>query len=908
MAKTKRSQPDSASADAQASATAAKKSPRSRQAGRAAGGRPRNADGKHLVIVESPTKAKTINKYLGSEYVVMASVGHVRDLPSSSAGLKGKKRPPVPGVDLEHDFKPTYEIMPAKRQTVTDLKKVAKSAADVWFATDLDREGEAIAWHLAQALDVPLKTAKRVVFNAITKGEIQNAFNHPRSIDENKVNAQQARRILDRIVGYQVSPLLWKKVAGGLSAGRVQSVAVRLVVERERLIEAFVPEEFWKITGYFTPDLKNAAALSRELREWLAAADKAEPRTIRERIGWVGQRGALRAELVEVGGKEFKAVDREETLATARKLGFSLDSADDRQDEKGRGPAKFLTTLHGHVENPPRYNVHSIQTKRVSSRPPGPFITSTLQQNASTRLGFPLQRTMRVAQQLYEGIDLKGMGGPTGLITYMRTDSTHLSGEALNMARSFIDRSYGAKYLPEKPNFFASSNKAAQEAHEAIRPTDAALTPDKIRSYLNEEQFKLYRMIWERFVACQMVNAEWDSTTVMIAAENGESGRNDAGAAPMALFKSTGRSLVFDGYLKVSGIPNAGDEALLPPLKEAQPLAPLHIDPTQHFTSPPPRFNEASLQKKLEEEGIGRPSTYAAIISTIQDRGYVLQLSQRDRRLYATDLGKVVTDKLVEAFPTIMDVAYTREMEGELDKIEEEHHDWVQMLHNFYGPFKKYLETAHGTMVHAKAETEESEYTCPECNAPMVYRFGKSGRFLSCGRYPDCKYAVQIDREGKPQPPELSDIACPICKGPMTRRVGKFGPFLGCQNYPTCKGIVRLDPKKGGVIAPKTPPLLTDLPCNKCGNPLNLRRSGRGPWLSCSTFPKCRGRLAWTAVDPDKQAKLEAALSDHERANPQPKITTLDGREVADGYVPQVQGAEAHDEPPPDASSIEDAA
>lgn len=924
MAKSKRPKPDLLTT------TAAPKRPRkpksggyskpARTFGGAPTGRTRNADGKHLVIVESPTKAKTINKYLGPDYVVMASVGHVRDLPSSSAGLKGKKRPPVPGVDLEHDFKPTYEIMPAKRQTVADLKRVAKTAADVWFATDLDREGEAIAWHLAQALDVPLATAKRVVFNAITKAEIQNAFNHPRPIDENKVNAQQARRILDRIVGYQVSPLLWKKVAGGLSAGRVQSVAVRLVVEREREIEAFVPEEYWKITGYFTPDLSKAEALSRELREWLASADKDEPRTIRERIGWASQRGSLRAEMVEFDGKEFKATDREEALAAARKVGFALDKSDDRQDEKGRGPAKYLTTLHGHVEQAPRYGIHSIQTKRVSSRPPGPFITSTLQQNASTRLGFPLQRTMRVAQQLYEGIDLKGMGGPTGLITYMRTDSTHLSGEALNMARSFIERSFGAKYLPEKPNFYASSNKAAQEAHEAIRPTDAALTPDKIKHFLNEEQFKLYRMVWERFVACQMVNAEWDSTTVLIAAgregtgtraQGPEKSEGSLGPAPLALFKSTGRSLVFDGYLKVSGVPNAGDEALLPPLKEAQPLAPLHIDPTQHFTSPPPRFNEASLQKKLEEEGIGRPSTYAAIISTIQDRGYVSQLSQRDRRLYATDLGKVVTDKLVEAFPTIMDVAYTREMEGELDKIEEEHHDWVKMLRDFYGPFKQHLDTAHGTMVHAKAETEESEYTCPDCKAPMVYRFGKSGRFLSCGRYPDCKYAVRIDREGKPQPPELSDIACPLCKGPMSRRVGKFGPFLGCQNYPACKGIVKLDAKKGVVVAPKVPPLLTDLVCAKCGSPLNLRRSARGPWLSCSAFPKCRGRMAWSAVEPEKQAKLEAALSDHERANPQPKITTIEGREVGDDYVPQVQGGEKNTEPPrtnDEATPVDDAA
>ncbi|MEM1099062.1 MAG: type I DNA topoisomerase, partial [Planctomycetota bacterium] len=463
---------------------------------------PKDADGKHLVIVESPTKAKTINKYLGKDYFVMASVGHVRDLPKSAP--KGTKREdhPVPGVDLKKDFEPSYEVLPDKKQTVSDLKKAAKVAADIWFATDLDREGEAIAWHLAEALKVPIDQAKRVVFNAITKAEVDRAFDHPRSIETNRVDAQQARRILDRIVGYQVSPLLWRKVAGGLSAGRVQSVATRLVVEREREIEAFVPDEYWKITGFFTPSVEDAAKLGDAWRDFFYTAEDQNDRTVKEQNAWLSERGVMRAELVEVGGKKFEATNRDAALKAAASLGFALTDTRETEDENAKGPAQHkVKFLGGVASGSPDFAITEITTKRTSSRPGPPFITSTMQQQASTRLGFNLQRTMRVAQQLYEGIDLKGARGQTGLITYMRTDSTHLSKDALDMARSWIGGKYGDQYLPEKPNFFKSSNKDAQEAHEAIRPTDVSITPGSIRDKLNDEQYKLYDLIWRLFVA-----------------------------------------------------------------------------------------------------------------------------------------------------------------------------------------------------------------------------------------------------------------------------------------------------------------------------------------------------------------------------------------------------------------------
>ena len=849
-----------------------------------------DATGRHLVIVESPSKAKTINKYLGSDYLVVASIGHVRDLPSKNP--KGVKSP-VPGVDLQHRFKPTYEVLAGKDKVITELKRAAKeclaSGCTVWFATDLDREGEAIAWHLAQELGISSKDAKRVVFAAITKGEIQKAFSNPHPIDEDRVNAQQARRILDRIVGYQVSPLLWKKVARGLSAGRVQSVAVRLVVEREREIRAFIPDEYWSIEGVFTTETAKAAGLATDWSRFLQTKDeKGHPPSGKGRAAWLGEHGGFSAELIEVAGQKIKlesagtkASDGEALAKRAAEIaelaGLRGVKPTSTTDPKGRGPAQHLRTLTGSVDPTTPYKITGIETKRTSSRPSAPFITSTLQQAGANRLGFGAQRTMRAAQQLYEGIDIPGEG-PVGLITYMRTDSTNLSRDAIEMVRTFIQKSYGDAYLPEKPNFYSSSNKGAQEAHEAIRPTSLEYPPSRVRRALSEDQFRLYSIIWERFVACQMTNAQWDSTGITITG-----GTNPS--RPVT-FRATGRTLVFDGFLKVAGIPKSAEEQTLPALAENKPVAPFGIEPTQKFTSPPPRYSEASLIKTLEAEGIGRPSTYASIISVIQERNYVEQL---ERRFYATDLGEVVTDKLIEGFPKIMDIGYTRQMEGELDQIEEEHLDWIDMLNRFYAPFTEALEHAHETMGHAKAELVPApdEYRCAKCGATTVYRFGKNGRFLSCSTYPECNYASPVDREGVPRPAaESVPIACIKCGSPMSKRVGRFGPFLGCTRYGDkdnpCDGILNID-KKGKVVAPSPPPLVTELPCPVCQSPLNLRSGVKGPWLGCSRFPKCRGRGKWAELDEATRADLLKKLEAHDAANRAPIVRTTDGKPLTDG-------------------------
>ena len=925
-----------------------KKTTTKKKAGGRSGGRwsadPKAAEGKHLVIVESPTKAKTINKYLGPGYHVMASVGHVRDLPPRNP--KGVKRP-VPGVDLENGFEPDYEVMADSKKTVTELRQAAKLAEDVWFATDLDREGEAIAWHVAHALKYPVKDAKRVVFNAITKQAIEEAFSHPRPLETNRVDAQQARRILDRIVGYQVSPLLWKKVAGGLSAGRVQSVATRLVVEREREIEAFVPDEYWRIGGIFATDPQQTDELARQWNDFFYVGEDENDKSLKEQNAWLSERLCLRSELVEFQGKPFKPTDREQALAAAQALGFAPTQTKAWEDEKGKGPARDRCVFLGGLSSAaPAFSIESIETKRTTSRPAPPFITSTMQQQASTRLGFQLKRTMRVAQQLYEGIDLKGARGQTGLITYMRTDSTHLSSEAIAMARDYVGK-IGDAYLPDKPNFFKSSNKAAQEAHEAIRPTDVTITPESVRGILGEEQFKLYDLIWRRFVACQMVPARWDSTGITITP-----------AGVDARFRATGRTLVFDGFLKIAGVPKS-DDVILPPLQEQQPLGPIDLNPTQHFTSPPARYNEASLQKKLEEEGIGRPSTYAAIIGTIQDRKYVETVTPRDRRLCATDMGKVVTDMLVQAFPKILDVGYTREMEAHLDEIESENKDWRQTLREFYDPFKDALEHAHENLKHAKAETTPApdDLKCPKCASPTEYKFGRNGRFLSCTAFnvppieiaveghpgtwylhkakgkarpkvmsedqsekvnwtklakddqktfmalsdemPEpCKYAAPIDADGRPMEPEQTDILCPDPPAgdglPMIKRTGRFGPFLAAASYPDVQYIVKLNAKTGAVELPKPPPMHTDLSCSKCESMLYVRDSKRGLWLSCSSFPKCRGREAFNKLDEDKQAELEKAWKQHLKDNPLPDIRTKDGRVLQDGdnYIPVIAGQE----------------
>ena len=758
-------------------------------------------NGVSLVIVESPAKAKTINKYLGAGYLVMASMGHVRDLPGKSMG-----------IDISDSFKPTYEVIPGRRKTISTLRNAVRDAPFVYLATDLDREGEAIAWHLAEALNVKPEQSRRVVFNAITRRAIEQAFAHWRQLDMDKVNAQQARRVLDRLVGYEISPLLWKKVARGLSAGRVQSVATKLIVEREKEIQAFVPEEYWKLTGIFSTD--GQAELAQQYQAFLAN-NQEKPPTVSQKSRWLTEHQSLEAALVTVADKPFRPDNEADAMQVHQAL---------QGDPDGSAPVDF--------------RISQIKTKRTRSAPGAPFITSTLQQQAATRLGFATKRTMRVAQQLYEGIDVAGQGS-VGLITYMRTDSTHLAPEAVEADRNFIKEQYGSDYLPSKPNSYQSSNKSAQEAHEAIRPTDVNLLPEAIKKDLNAEQFKLYQLIWNRFVACQMTPALWDVTNVTISA--------DTSLGP-AIFRANGRKMVFDGFMKVTGTPagnGTNGDQVLPDLQEQQQLWPLCLQPTQNFTSPPSRFSEASLVRTLEADGIGRPSTYASIISTIQDRGYVEQL---DRRFHATDLGIVVTDKLNGHFPKLMDMTFTRHMEEQLDKIEDAHLNWVEVLEEFYGPFKENLDRAHEEMKHAKAETQPSEYTCPDCEAPMVYRFGKNGRFLSCSKYPKCKFASPCDRDGKMCAPQTTEHKCPNCDKEMILRKGRFGAFLGCSGYPECKTTLKLD-GQGNPLPPKAPPKPSGIRCYKCEGELVIRESKKGPFLGCGRFPKCRTIISIKQLD-----------------------------------------------------------
>jgi len=754
---------------------------------------------KSLVIVESSAKAKTINKYLGPDFVVMASIGHVRDLPSKELN-----------VDIENNFEPTYDIMPRKKRTVISLKAAAKTCGDLYLATDLDREGEAIAWHLSQILGVPEERTYRVIFNAITKSAIQQAFANPGKLDIDKVMAQQARRILDRIVGYKISPLLWKKVASGLSAGRVQSVAVRMIVKKEREIREFKPQEYWLIPAVFATDLQKA--YNKEWIEFITPESEADKGpTLAEQYKWLAERNAFKAELQKVDGRKFEASNTEQ----GNRIFEALKQAE--------------------------FKIAEVQRKETSSRAPAPFITSTLQQTAANHLGFPTKRTMSLAQQLYEGIDLGSMGS-LGLITYMRTDSTHLSPESLVEARNYIQRHFGPEYLPARAITYTSS-KNAQAAHEAIRPTDVDLTPAEIKHFLTNEQFKLYDLVWRRFVACQMAAAKWDVTNLGVTAET---------SVGKCLYRSTGRVLVFDGFTKVWSTSSSGQQ--LPPLEAGQKVAVVDIKAEQHFTKPPARYTEGSLVKTLEKEGIGRPSTYASIISTIQDRRYA---EQREKKFYATDLGEVVTDKLTEYFPKIMDIAFTRYMEDQLDKIEEQHVDWLSVLEEFYGPFKENLDKAQEQMKHAKAEVTPSEYTCPKCKEPLVYRFGKNGKFLSCSAYPDCKFACPCDSEGKIMEEKKSEHKCPNCGKAMVHKNGRFGPFLGCSGYPDCKTILNID-KQGNVLPPKPPPEPTGIKCYKCKDgQLVIRQSKRGPFLSCNRFPKCRTIISNDQLEHLKQLQAD---------------------------------------------------
>jgi len=697
-----------------------------------------------LVIVESPAKAKTINRYLGKGFQVRASMGHVRDLPKSSLG-----------VDIEHDFEPVYRVLPTRKKVISQLKKLSGKAEMVYLATDLDREGEAIAWHLAQALKLPKKRTRRVIFNEITKKAIQRAFDQPMDLDDNKVNAQQARRILDRIVGYKLSPLLWNTVRRGLSAGRVQSVAVRLIVEREREIEAFKPVEYWEIEADLAPKTHRPK----------------EPKK-------------FRAKLTKVDGKKPTIPDE----ANATSLVKEIQSSE--------------------------LVVKEVKRTERSLRASPPFITSTLQQQASVQLRFSAKKTMMLAQQLYEGVEL-GEEGSIGLITYMRTDSFHVANSAIDECRELIEEQFGKKYLTEKPQYFRSG-KRAQGAHEAIRPTSAAYTPEKVKPFLGRDQHRLYELIWKRFIATQMAPGRLAVSDVSV-----EAGR--------ALFTAQGRELVFDGHLKVTGF-DKKTEVRLPTLAEGDVLKLLKLDPSQHFTKPPPRYTEATLVKTLEKLGIGRPSTYAPIISTIQARHYV---TLEKRQFRATDLGKTVTDQLVEHFADIMEVTFTSGMEERLDKVEDGEAGWLETLRAFYEPFAIDLEKAGKNM--KRPEPEQTEHKCKDCGKPMLKRWSRNGPFLGCSGYPECRFTMPLDSEGKPAErpkPEETDEKCEKCGSPMVIRTGRHGRFMACSGYPKCKNTRSLE---------ETPEIPEDLKkCEECGKEMVIRRSRRGLFLGCSGYPKCR--------------------------------------------------------------------
>jgi DNA topoisomerase-1 len=727
---------------------------------------------KGLVIVESPAKAKTIQKYLGTGYEVEASLGHIKDLPKKSLG-----------VDLENDFSTEYEVIPGKEKVIARLKKLAKGAETIYLAPDPDREGEAIAAHLAEELGGERvdgkKTKKsntsirRVTFNEITKKAVQDAFQQPRDIDRNLVDAQQTRRVLDRLVGYQVSPLLWDKVRRGLSAGRVQTVALRLIVDREREIKAFVKEEYWTIAAH------------------LMGAKP--PQFVANFLG--------------IGEEKTPIPNGEE----AEKLRAALEKAD--------------------------WSVRSVDKRERRRNAAAPFTTSKLQQDASRKLRFSVKRAMMIAQRLYEGVDL-GDEGTVGLITYMRTDSTRVSNDAIAEVRELITKEYGPEFRPETPNFF-KSKKDTQDAHEAIRPTSVARHPDAIKKYLQEDEYKVYKLIWQRFVASQMNPAVFDQTTVDIDAIS---------AGVTYRFRVTGSVLKFEGFLKVyeesKDAKDEEDEALkhkLPVLTEGQKLTLKSLDTEQHFTEPPPRYNEASLVKELEERGIGRPSTYSAIISTIQERQYVQKVGGK---FIPTEIGLVVTDLLVENFKDIFDFQYTARLEEELDEIEDGKEIWTDALAEFYKKFEKDLHYAEKHMENVKRMEKPTDEKCERCGSPLVIKWGKHGSFYACSAYDKSDpNSCTFTKENPIDLPDLdsADLQettqeeyCENCGRPMVLKRGRFGQFMACTGYPDCKTTRRLDQAK------KVPDIPLDEKCPQCGRNLLIRHGRFGEFISCSGYPDCK--------------------------------------------------------------------
>jgi DNA topoisomerase I len=693
-----------------------------------------------LVVVESPTKVKTIAKYLDGKYVVKASMGHVRDLPKSQLGVDPKK-----------NFKPKYVVSPTKKKVLDDLVKAAEKADTLYVATDPDREGEAIGWHLAQELPIEKKNVFRITFNEITERAVKAAFTRPGRIDLKKVDAQQARRVLDRLVGYSLSPLLWDKVQRGLSAGRVQSVAVRLIVDREREIQAFVPVEYWTLHA------RLKAALPPEFTATLREVD--------------GEKAAL---------------------AT------------------GEATQALVDSLQGAP-----FVVRSVTRGERKRNPAPPFITSTMQQDAGRKLGFSAKKTMTVAQQLYEGIEVGGEG-PVGLITYMRTDSVRVAGEAQQEARQWASERIGAEYVPDTPPAYKSRG-SAQEAHEAIRPSDVTRDPKSVARFLTKDQLALYRLIWERFMASQLLPAVYDTVSADITAAN-------------TVFRAQGQTMKFKGFTAVyvesreedDAAADEDAESAIPALEEGEVLGLLGLDSKQHFTQPPPRYSEASLIKALEELGIGRPSTYASILGTIiNDRGYV----HRERRtLFPTELGMAVTDKLMPYFGDIMDVGFTAQMEDHLDKVEEGELGWVDTVKEFYEPFKRDLARAKKEMGSEKAGVPIGE-ACPECGGDLIERRGRFGKFIACSNYPDCRYKRNLPGSERAED-EPTDETCPTCGRPMVVKHGRFGKFIACSGYPECK---------------TTKPVTLGIACPKCEvGQIAERRSRKGKiFFGCSAYPNC---------------------------------------------------------------------
>ncbi|MFA6603621.1 MAG: type I DNA topoisomerase [Patescibacteria group bacterium] len=720
--------------------------------------------GTKLVIVESPTKAKTIAKFLGKGFKVLSSFGHIRDLPKKEIG-----------VDTENGFKPRYVIPTKSRKTVNELKKAASTADEVFFASDEDREGEAIAWHLQETLKVDPKKTRRISFHEITEEALTKAMAEPREIDMKMVDAQQARRILDRLVGYELSPFLWKKVARGLSAGRVQSVVVRLLVEREREILAFKPQEYWSIEALL--------------------------------------------------GKKDAAAEDGFTAKLLRRDGETIDKM---ALTDAAGAQQIVDAVTGAA-----WKIASVERKTTFRSPPPPYTTSTLQQDANTKLGFSAKQTMMLAQQLYEGVEL-GAEGPTGLITYMRTDSVNLADKFIEEARSFIGRTLGADLVPETPRKYKAKSKLAQEAHEAIRPTDAGRRPEDLDGKLDDRQLKLYELIWRRAVASQMTDAELAIVAVDI----------DVAGPAVYTFRSNGTTVTKKSFMMLYD--SEVKEARLPELTEGETLVPREITPKQHFTEPPPFYSEAALVKTLEENGIGRPSTYAPTISTVIDRGYV----QKDgKRLRPTELALLVNDLLVKHFPDIVDYKFTAKMEDNLDEIAEGGKDWAPIIADFYGPFKANLKVKETEISKKDVAEQTTDEKCEKCGKPMIIKYGRFGRFLACTGFPACRNSKPLPgTEPGSTEKRTIDEKCPNCGLEMVFRRGRFGEFISCSNYPTCK-TTKTILKKIGVTCPG---------CGQGDMVEKKTRTGK-TFYACSRYPECKHAM-WSRPTGEACPKCKALL------------------------------------------------